>query len=117
MNDDDRDLWDLLGRSARAEAPGFFAGRVMRRIAAGEKRWNWGRRTLQCLSPVAACLLIAAMATMAFMVGGEPQVISSTAWAGEVTTLDLVELVSPEDYETLTEAGWPYDNGFLSAAL
>ena len=35
----------------------------------------------------------------------------------DLTTLDLVQLLSPEDYETLTAAGWPYNNGFLSAGL
>jgi hypothetical protein len=37
--------------------------------------------------------------------------------ASDLTTLDLVEMLSPEDYDTLTAAGWPYNNGFLSAGL
>jgi hypothetical protein len=35
----------------------------------------------------------------------------------DLTTLDLVGMLSPEDYDTLTAAGWPYNNGFLSAGL
>ena len=35
----------------------------------------------------------------------------------DFTTLDLVGLVSPDDYQVLASAGWPYDNGFLSASL
>jgi hypothetical protein len=35
----------------------------------------------------------------------------------DLTTLDLVEMLSPEDHATLTAAGWPYNNGFLSAGL
>jgi hypothetical protein len=42
---------------------------------------------------------------------------SPSAAVADFTTLDLVELLSPDDYETLTTAGWPYDNGFLSAGL
>jgi hypothetical protein len=39
------------------------------------------------------------------------------ALPSDLTTLDLVEMLSPEDYTTLTTAGWPYNNGFLSAGL
>ena len=46
-----------------------------------------------------------------------PRPAAETVAVSEVTTLDLVELLSPEDYETLTAAGWPYSNGFLSAGL
>jgi hypothetical protein len=42
---------------------------------------------------------------------------AAMASPSDLTTLDLVEMLSPEDYTTLTAAGWPYNNGFLSAGL
>ena len=51
-----------------------------------------------------------------FAVMPQPEHITSAA-AADLTTLDLLELLSPYDYETLSAAGWPYNNGFLSAGL
>ena len=108
MNQDDRKLWDLLGSSPRPSAPPFFAGKVMRRIEA-EARPSRLSAILRWLAPaaVAALVILAVFPRPA----AEPVVLS------DLTTLDLVELLSPEDYETLTAAGWPYNNGFLSAGL
>ena len=109
MNQDDRKLWDLLGRSPRPSAPPFFAGKVMRRIEAADDRPHWLAPILRWLAPAA----VAALAILAVL----PRPTAEPVVLSDLTTLDLVELLSPEDYETLTAAGWPYNNGFLSAGL
>jgi len=107
--DDDRKLWDLLGRSPRTGAPPFFAGKVMRQITAGSpERPSPFLPILRWLAPAAVTALVV------FAVLPRHEIPSDT---GELTALDLVEMVSPEDYDMLTSAGWPYDNGFLSASL
>ena len=110
MNHDDRKLWDLLGHAPLRPAPPFFAAKVMRRIAAPQaKQPAWLTAALRWLAPAA----IATLVLFALV----PQHPASSVAAPELTTLDLVEMLSPEDYEVLTQAGWPYNNGFLSANL
>ena len=106
---DDQKLWDLLGRSPRTDAPPFFAGKVMRRIETANDRRGWFAPILRWLAPAA----VAALVIIAIL----PRPAAEPVAASDLTTLDLVELLSPEDYETLTAAGWPYNNGFLSAGL
>ena len=108
MNQDDRKLWDLLGRSPRPSAPPFFAGKVMRQIEA-EARPSRLSAILRWLAPAA----VAALVILAVL----PRPTDELVVLSDLTTLDLVELLSPADYETLTAAGWPYNNGFLSAGL
>jgi hypothetical protein len=108
MNQDDRKLWDLLGRSPRTDAPPFFAGKVMRQIEANTRPSRLST-ILRWLAPTA----VAALVIIAVL----PRPAAEPVATSDLTTLDLVELLSPEDYETLTVAGWPYNNGFLSAGL
>ena len=108
---DDHKLWDLLGRSQRPAAPPFFAAKVTRQIESrGRGHRNWASPVFRWFAPAA----VAALVLIAVLPRSEP---ASSAKAADLTTLDLVELLSPEDYETLTTAGWPYNNGFLSANL
>ncbi len=104
---DDQKLWNLLGHSPRPAAPPFFTGKVLRRIEAAKSRPAWFAPVLRWLAPatVAALVLLATVPRP-----GDPA-------PAEFTTLDLVEMLSPEDHQVLVEAGWPYNNGFLSAAL
>ena len=68
--------------------------------------------TMRWLAPAT----IAALVVLAVL--PRPTVGSDLALSDEnLTGLDLVELVSPDDYELLTSAGWPYDTGILSAEL
>ncbi len=105
---DDQKLWDLLGRSPRPDAPAFFAGKVMRQIEANTRPSRLSS-ILRRLAPAAVAALV--------LVAVLPGPATTPVAASELTTLDLVEMLSPEDYETLTAAGWPYNNGFLSAGL
>ena len=109
---DDQKLWNLLGRSPRPSAPPFFAGKVMRQIEAADERRSWLAPVLRWLAPasVAALLVLALLPRP----DSTPAAMASPS---DLTTLDLVEMLSPEDYTTLTTAGWPYNNGFLSAGL
>ena len=112
MTDDDRKLWDLLGRAPRPSAPPFFAAKVMRQLVpSAASHPNWLGPILRWLAPAA----IAALVVLAVL--PRPDAETAGMAASDLTTLDLVELLSPEDYETLTAAGWPYNNGFLSAGL
>ena len=106
---DDQKLWDLLDRNPRPSAPPFFAAKVTRQIETAGRQTSWLAPVLRWLAPAA----VAALAILAVL----PRPAAESVSAPDLTTLDLVELLSPEDYETLTAAGWPYNNGFLSAGL
>ncbi len=107
---DDQKLWDLLGRAPRPATPPFFAAKVMRQVESDARRPVWFTPVLRWLAPAA----IAALVVLAVV----PPTTEPVGMAGsDLTTLDLVEMLSPEDYDTLTAAGWPYNNGFLSAGL
>ena len=108
---DDQKLWDLLGKAGRPSAPPFFAGKVIHRIEAAEARRHWLAPVLRWLAPATVAVLVI------LAVLPRPDGESTGMAATDLTTLDLVELLNPEDYETLTAAGWPYNNGFLSAGL
>ncbi len=113
MNDD-RKLWDLLGASTRPAAPPFFASKVLRSIRAGEDRSPaWLSPLLRWLAPASVAALFAA-AVISQPGRDNAQIASAST---EFTTLDLVEIVSPQDYEVLTTAGYPFNNGFLAAGL
>lgn len=112
MDDSDRRLWELLGRSPRAAAPPFFAARVMRAIRPSSRQPAWAAAFLRWLAPAAIAALVAAA-----MLPRPAETEAETAAKGDITTLDLVEIVNPDDYATLTSAGWPFDNGFLTAGL
>jgi hypothetical protein len=109
---DDQQLWNLLGRNPRPSAPPFFAGKVMRQIEAADERQSWVAAFLRWLAPSS----VAALLVLAILPRPE-SAPAATALPSDLTTLDLVEMLSPEDYTTLTAAGWPYNNGFLSAGL
>jgi len=107
MDHKDQELWDLLGRAPRPAAPPFFAAKVLRQIETGDSRPAWLTSLLRWLAP-------AALATLVILaILPRPEAVAPT----ELTTLDLLEILSPEDHEVLTQAGWPYNNGFLSASL
>ena len=111
MDIQDRQLWDLLGRAPRPSAPPFFAGKVLRAISGAYGHGSdWLAPLLRWLAPasVAALLLLAVWPARP----AADEVVTT-----EFTALDLVGLVSPDDYQVLTDAGWPYNNGFLSASL
>jgi hypothetical protein len=112
MNDD-RKLWDLLGASPRPAAPPFFAARVLRTVeSASAPHPDWLAPLLRWLAPAAVAVLF-----LAALPGIHAPEAPALATAPEFTTLDLVEILSPQDYEVLTTAGYPYNNGFLSAGL
>jgi hypothetical protein len=108
---DDQKLWNLLGHSPRPAAPPFFAAKVMRRLEAAESLPFPIAAVLRWFAPAA----VAGLVLLAIV--SHPAAESAPVVASDLTTLDLVQLLSPEDYETLTAAGWPYNNGFLSAGL
>lgn len=114
MDEADRKLWDLLGQAPRPKAPPFFAAKVMRQIRARpETSPGWLGTVLRWLAPAT----IAALFALAFLPSTSTTGGDSLATASEITTLDLVGIISPTDYEVLTTAGWPYDNGILTAGL
>lgn len=86
----------------------------MRTIEAAESpEVSWfGSLLTRWLAPAT----IVALVLFAVIPGKTPPEAAVTA-NSEITTLDLVEIVSPDDYAVLIDAGWPYDNGFLSAGL
>lgn len=110
---EDQKLWDILGQASRSPAPPFFAGKVMRAIQeADAPDSSWRGRFFRWLAPatIAALLVLALGESMRPATNVEPPLTT-------FTTLDLVEMVNPNDYQILIEAGWPYDNGFLSTNL
>jgi len=107
---DDRKLWDLLGRSARPSAPPFFAGKVMRQIEAGPTRTSWITGALRWFAP-AAVAAVAVFALLPHATAPDPGVYE------ELTTLDIVEMVSPEDYALLTSVEAYEEDDLLTAEL
>ncbi len=106
---DDQNLWNLLGQAARPSAPPFFAGKVMRQIeATGESR-SWLVPVLRWLAPAAITALV--------ILAALPRPSAEPVELSNITTLDLLEMLSPEDHEVLTQAGWPYNSGALTASL
>jgi hypothetical protein len=102
---DEQNLWHLLGRAPRPAAPPFFAAKVMRRIARPAPRWPF----LRWLAPATVAALV--------MISLLPRPATPQPAAAELTTLDLLGMLCPEDHELLSLAGWPYDNGPLTAGL
>ena len=110
MNQEDRNLWDLLGRAPRPSSPPFFAGKVMRQIEAGAAGRPWFAAALRWLAPAA----VAALAVFALL----PKATAPAPGAyDELTTLDIVEMVSPDDYVLLTSAVVLEDDDPLAAEL
>lgn len=95
----DQKLWDLLGQARHQAAPPFFAAKVMRQVGAMALQQSWNTHILRWLAPTAISALV--------LLAVHDQQSSAPAGTAELTTLDLVELLSPEDFETLTNAGWP----------
>lgn len=107
---DGQKLWDLLGRSPRPSAPPFFAGKVMRRIEAGDARPSWFVGVLSWLAPTT----VAALAIFALL----PRASAPDDGVYEnLTTLDIVEMVSPDDYALLTSTDVYEDDDLLTAEL
>lgn len=109
---DDQKLWDLLGRSPRPSAPPFFATRVMRMVGTQEaRRPAFVEMALRWLAPaaVAALVLLAVLPRP----GSDTEDYLS---ASELTTLELVGMLSPDDYQLLTAAGWPDDSNLLTGS-
>jgi hypothetical protein len=110
MKHEDRELWTLLGRSPRPAAPPFFAGKVMRQIEAGPARTSRLAALLRWLAPAA----VAAVAILALL----PRAATpDTGIYEDLTTLDIVEMVSPEDYALLTSAEVYEEDDLLTAEL
>jgi len=107
---DDQKLWDLLGRAPRPSAPPFFAGKVMRQIESGDSERSWLSSALRWLAP-AAVAAVAIFALLPRAAAPDPAVYE------DLTTLDIVEMVSPDDYALLTSAEVYEDDDLLAAEL
>jgi hypothetical protein len=107
---DDQKLWNLLGRSPRPAAPPFFAGKVMRQIEAGPTHSSWLTGALRWLAP-AAVAAVAIFALLPRATAPEPVAYE------ELTALDIVEMVSPDDYALLTSVGAYEEDDLLTAEL
>ena len=107
---DDQKLWDLLGRSPRPSAPPFFAGKVLRQIEGTGPRPSWVTPALRWLAPAAvAAAIIFALAPR--------ESRPSTAEYESLTTIDIVEILNPDDYVLLTSAGDLEDDDLLTSEL
>ncbi|MFM8790123.1 MAG: hypothetical protein ACKOEI_09790 [Chthoniobacterales bacterium] len=107
---DDQKLWNLLGRAPRPSAPPFFAGKVMRQIEAGGSDRSGLSSALRWLAP-AAVAAVAVFALLPRATAPDPVVYE------DLTTLDIVEMVSPDDYALLTSADVLEDDDPLAAEL
>lgn len=107
MRNEDKDLWDLLGRAEHPAAPPFFAAKIMRRIG-GHNRPGWRPSLLRWLAPATVAALVAFA-----LIPQQDTAPASTATA-DLSTLDLVEMLSPDDYIVLSAAGWNEDNSLLA---
>ena len=110
MNQDDRKLWDLLGRCPRPSAPPFFAAKVIRQIERDPRRLGTIGLALRWLAPAT----VAAVAIFALLPKASAPAPGTYE---ELTTLDVVEMVNPDDYILLTSAGGIEDDDLLTSEL
>jgi hypothetical protein len=82
----------------------------MRRIETSAPRPFWGTRALRWLAPAT----VAAMALFTLLPRESAPVFAEYE---PLTTLDIVALVSPDDYVLLTSAGDFEDNDLLTSEL
>ena len=80
--------------------------------------WRDSRKSRRRLLMFSASIMagIAALVAIA-MIPRTDDAPANIAVNGDITTLDLMEIADPDDYAVLTSAGWPFDNGFLTAGL
>jgi hypothetical protein len=107
---DDQKLWDLLSRSPRPSAPPFFAGKVLRQIETADARPSWVSQALRWFAPAAVA---AALIFVLLPRETAPAPVEYEA----LTTLDIVEMVNPDDYLLLTSAGGLEDDDLLTSEL
>lgn len=114
MDPIDEKLWSLLGASSRPIPGPFFTARVMRGIKKTEsKAADWFVPVLRWLAPATVAALLAA----ALLPRTSNEDSDSFSGAYEISPLDIVQIVSPEDYLVLTSLDWPDDIDHSGAGL
>ncbi len=111
MDQFDKKIWDLLGESHRPSPPPFFAGLVIRRIDEMKSpAISWLTPILRWLPPAS----VATLFVLALLPTASKDGIDSFSSSNEINALDIVQIVSPEDYAVLTSVGWPDEDNLQS---
>ena len=105
QREDDKQLWDLLGSTARPAAAPFFARDVLRRIreetapSAWSSRWLSWRRMLPVSGLVAATAAIFIAYTFSFRPsrGGEDEAIAKIDAQDYEVVADLDDLLASDE--------------------
>jgi hypothetical protein len=114
MDQHDQKMWNLLGSSLSPSAPPYFSARVLRRIETMEKsRPDIQTSFIRWFAPAT----VAALFIVALLPHPAEVELDSLSRANEINALDIVQIVSPEDYAVLTSVDWPSQNDFLSAGM
>jgi anti-sigma factor RsiW len=98
QREDDKQLWDLLGRTAEPKLSPFFARNVLREVRQGASRFgraqNWfSLRRLVAASAVAVVVIGMAIATY------------TPGWSHKSSEreLDVVAKIDPQDFEVVAD--------------
>jgi hypothetical protein len=114
MDQRDQKMWTLLGSSLRPSAPPFFSARVLRRVETME---GVGKDRHASLLRWFAPATIAALFIIALIPHRAEVDLDSLSIGDEINFLDLVKIISPEDYAVLTSVDWSSQSDFLSAEI
>ena len=94
---DDKELWDVLGRLPKPALSPFFARNVLRKIRQEPSRFEWARNWFGVRKVVAASAVVAVFVAIALV----------THYPGPRTTSssdpDVVAKIDPQDYDVVAD--------------
>jgi uncharacterized membrane protein YvbJ len=109
--EDDKQLWDLLGRAPEAKLSSFFARNILRQVRreqskAGRSWFSWRR-----LVPVSAVAL-AIIAAVVFVYNPSPQISSEAQVDPVIAQIDVqdYEVVADLDNLLASDENSPWDD-------
>src|SRR5438093_11763517 len=93
--EDDKQLWDILGRVSKPTLSPFFARNVVRNIRQEATRFGWSRNWFSLRRLVAASAVVIVVVVTAIAIHHPT---SNTASADD---LDVVAKIDPQDYDAV----------------
>ena len=95
--EDDKQLWDILGRVPKPILSPFFARNVVRNIRQEATRFGWSRNWFSLRR------LVAASAVAIVVVGMAIATHHPTSKRASANDLDVVAKVDPQDYDVVAD--------------
>ena len=95
--EDDKQLWDILGRVPKPTLSPFFARNVVRNIRQEATRFEWSRNWFSLRR------LVAASAVAIVVVGMAIATHHPTSKTASADDLDVVAKIDPQDYDAVAD--------------